>query len=312
MYHSTGKRAVWDIGSYIAAVTRISIILFAVGTVILLLCNNVYLIPILAAACILAPIWYMRAVSDKYKRRLSDQLESALSIITTSYLRTEDIIASVQENLNYISDPLKSVFRSFITEARLIDANTVSTLHIAWQKTTQHYISDVDSIAACDETIERLLNRGLITKGEGDSTADALYQLLFPLNIIRSQYSLLFSTIMMSRDIGLFRAIWIRLRERKSASGRIILKLIEHQPLTVEHIIVCLGTGKTLVTTESDLQQINSIAAQSLKNYVWLRDIVVKQIIKFINWHVVLLEANLWSNSKPFPFRSNGKFSMPL
>lgn len=164
--------------------------------------------------------------------------------------------------------------------------------YIAWQKTTQHYISDVDSIAACDETIERLLNRGLITKGEGDSTADALYQLLFPLNIIRSQYSLLFSTIMMSRDIGLFRAIWIRLRERKSASGRIILKLIEHQPLTVEHIIVCLGTGKTLVTTESDLQQINSIAAQSLKNYVWLRDIVVKQIIKFINWHVVLLEAN--------------------
>ena len=116
-------------GDKVAAVTRISIILFAVGTVILLLCNNVYLIPILAAACILAPIWYMRAVSDKYKRRLSDQLESALSIITTSYLRTEDIIASVQENLNYISDPLKSVFRSFITEARLIDANTVSTLH---------------------------------------------------------------------------------------------------------------------------------------------------------------------------------------
>lgn len=32
-------------GDKVAAVTRISIILFAVGTVILLLCNNVYLIP---------------------------------------------------------------------------------------------------------------------------------------------------------------------------------------------------------------------------------------------------------------------------
>lgn len=111
-----------------AAVMRLSIILFAVGAVVSLLFNNVFLLPVIAVACGLAPIWYIRNATDRYKRRLNDQLESALSVITTSYLRTEDVVTAVEENLNYISEPLKSVFRGFVTNARLIDANLMSAL----------------------------------------------------------------------------------------------------------------------------------------------------------------------------------------
>lgn len=111
-----------------AAVMRLSVVLFAAGAVVSLLFDNVFLLPVIAVACGLAPIWYIRNATDRYKRRLNDQLESALSVITTSYLRTEDVVTAVEENLNYISDPLKSVFRGFVTNARLIDANLLSAL----------------------------------------------------------------------------------------------------------------------------------------------------------------------------------------
>ena len=42
-------------------------------------------------------------------------------IITTSYLRTEDLIRSVKENLPYINEPVKANFEAFVYEAELIN-----------------------------------------------------------------------------------------------------------------------------------------------------------------------------------------------
>ena len=68
-----------------------------IGAVLALLINNVYMVPILGIGFSLAPIWYLRSTAASYKKHLNEELETAISIITTSYLRTEDLIRAVKE-----------------------------------------------------------------------------------------------------------------------------------------------------------------------------------------------------------------------
>lgn len=96
------------------AIKRLSLILFAVGAVLALLIGNVYMVPILGIGFSLIPIWYLRSTAASYKKHLNEELETAISIITTSYLRTEDLIRSVKENLPYINEPVKANFEAFV------------------------------------------------------------------------------------------------------------------------------------------------------------------------------------------------------
>lgn len=75
------------------------------------------------------PVWYLRSTAATYKKHLNEELEMSISIITTSYLRTEDLIKSVKENLPFINEPVKSTFSAFVSEAELINANLVSAIN---------------------------------------------------------------------------------------------------------------------------------------------------------------------------------------
>lgn len=111
------------------AVTRLTLILFAVGAVLALLIDNVYLVPILGIGFSLLPIWYLRSTAASYKKHLNEELETAISIVTTSYLRTEDLLRSVRENLPYINEPIKANFEAFVYESELINANMTSAIN---------------------------------------------------------------------------------------------------------------------------------------------------------------------------------------
>ena len=54
------------------AVKRLSLILFAVGAVLALLINNVYMVPILGIGFSLAPIWAMRSTASIFNKHLND------------------------------------------------------------------------------------------------------------------------------------------------------------------------------------------------------------------------------------------------
>lgn len=112
-----------------AVVKRVSLLLFAVGAILALLLNNVYMVPIFGIGFSLMPIWYLRSTAASYKKHLNEELEMSISIITTSYLRTEDLIKSVKENLPFINEPVKSTFSAFVSEAELINANLVSAIN---------------------------------------------------------------------------------------------------------------------------------------------------------------------------------------
>lgn len=116
-------------GNRYEAVKRLTLILFAVGGVLALLIGNVYMVPILGIGFSLIPMWYLRSTATSYKKHLNEELETAISIITTSYLRTEDLIRSIKENLAYINEPVKANFEAFIYEVELINANTTSAIN---------------------------------------------------------------------------------------------------------------------------------------------------------------------------------------
>lgn len=109
-------------------VKRVSILLFALGAVTSLLLNNPFLIPILGAGFAFAPVWYLRSTAA-YKKHLNEELETAISVITTSYLRSGDLLKAVRENIPYLNPPVKSHFEAFIMESEMLNANMTSTIN---------------------------------------------------------------------------------------------------------------------------------------------------------------------------------------
>lgn len=110
-------------------VKRLSLMLFVSGAMLAVFINNLFLVPILGVGFSLAPIWYLRSTAVTYKKHLNEELETAVSIITTSYLRTDDIVRSVRENLPYINEPVKTNFEAFIYESDMINANLISAIN---------------------------------------------------------------------------------------------------------------------------------------------------------------------------------------
>lgn len=110
-------------------VKRASVFLFAMGAIVALLLDNLFLIPILGAGFAFAPVWYLRSTAAAYKKHLNEELETAISVVTTSYLRCGDLLKAVKENIPYLNPPVKSAFETFITESEMLNANMISTIN---------------------------------------------------------------------------------------------------------------------------------------------------------------------------------------
>ena len=106
-----------------SAILILSISLMTIGAFIAVIVDNIFLIPILAIGFSLLPFWYIKLSATKWKKALNNELETALSVITTSYMRSESIITAIEENLNYINPPVYDVFKIFLTQTKLINSN---------------------------------------------------------------------------------------------------------------------------------------------------------------------------------------------
>lgn len=106
-----------------------SLILFAAGIILSVLIDNIFLMPVLSVAFALIPFFYTTSTLSYYEKNTKEELETALSIITTSYVRSDDIVAAVRENIKYIKPPLRDVFKSFEGEATAISSNIKRALY---------------------------------------------------------------------------------------------------------------------------------------------------------------------------------------
>lgn len=102
--------------------------LFCIGGAIAILLGNFLLAPVMAMGFLLLPIWYVKLTANHYKRDVSEELETALSVITTAYLRTEDIMTAAEENLTYLNPPVSRVFQDFLTQIKLVNPDVVDAI----------------------------------------------------------------------------------------------------------------------------------------------------------------------------------------
>lgn len=129
-----------------------SLFLLVLGALIAITMNNIFMLPVMAVGFSLLPFWYILFTATGLKKNLNSELEASLSVITTSYLRSENIIMAVEENLPYLNPPVVQVFEQFLAQSKLINSN----LRHALEKLKGKLFNDVfdewiDGVIACQE-----------------------------------------------------------------------------------------------------------------------------------------------------------------
>ena len=142
-----------------------SLILAAVGAVIAVLLKNYFLVPVFSAALAIMPFIYTHYQMERYEHNVAEELESALSIITTSYMRSDDIIGAVKENLVYIRPPLYEHFSAFITDATMISTEKKAIANLKAKVDDEIFKEWCDGLLRCQddstlkETLQPIINK---------------------------------------------------------------------------------------------------------------------------------------------------------
>jgi len=135
-----------------STLSLLSFALMVGGAFVAIAMNNVFLIPVLAIGFSLMPFWYVKLTATKWKKELNNELETALSVITTSYMRSESIITAIEENINYINPPVYDVFKAFLLQTKLINANIKMALENLKPRIESAVFHDwVNAVIDCQE-----------------------------------------------------------------------------------------------------------------------------------------------------------------
>ncbi len=122
--------------------------------------NNIYLMPVLVIGLFLVPFSVMETQMNLYKEELTSELETSMSIITTSYLRTENIVMSVKENLDFINPPLQQYFKDFLINTQ-VNPNIEYSLKILQNSIENKIFKEwCEALISCqsNHTLKTILN----------------------------------------------------------------------------------------------------------------------------------------------------------
>lgn len=129
-----------------------SLVLFAAGIFLSILIDNLFLLPALSVAFALIPFLYTANTISSYEKKTKEELETTLSIITTSYIRSDDIISAVRENIPYIKHPLKETFLAFTGDATSVSSNIKRALYNLKEKLDDEIFREwCDTLTACQD-----------------------------------------------------------------------------------------------------------------------------------------------------------------
>lgn len=147
-------------GNKFAAICALSLVLLIGGVVFAVLIDNLFLAPIVAIALALIPFAYAKSVISHYEKHIKLEMETALSIVTTSYIRTDDIVGAVQENISYLKPPVCEIFKAFLGEVTAINSDIKASLEALKDKVEDDVWKEwCDSLIACqdDRTLKNTL-----------------------------------------------------------------------------------------------------------------------------------------------------------
>lgn len=106
-------------GAEFAKVCTQCIIFTAVGACIGVALQSILATVILSVMFFMIPLWRVKLYKNKYKKYITAQLESTTSLITISYIRCNNFIQAVEENIDQISPIVRPKFQMFLDECKV-------------------------------------------------------------------------------------------------------------------------------------------------------------------------------------------------
>lgn len=139
-------------GNQFAVACAASLLLMIVGCVIAIMIDNPFLVPVFAIAFAMIPFIYAKRTVAYYDNHVKEELETALSIITTSYVRTDDIVYAVKENIQYLKPPVKDIFAGFVAENMMISSDVKQSIRHLKEKVNNSIFAEwCETLIACQD-----------------------------------------------------------------------------------------------------------------------------------------------------------------
>lgn len=139
-------------GNQFAVACAASLLLLIVGCVIAIMIDNPFLVPVFAIAFAMIPFFYAKRTVAYYDNHVKEELETALSIITTSYVRTDDIVSAVKENIQYLKPPVKDIFAGFVAETMMISSDVKQSIRHLKEKVNNSIFAEwCETLIACQD-----------------------------------------------------------------------------------------------------------------------------------------------------------------
>ena len=139
-------------GSLFTITCAASVVLMILGCILAIMIDNAFLIPVFAIAFAMIPFAYAKRTVSFYDNHIKEELETALSIITTSYVRTDDIVTAVRENVQYLKPPVKDIFAGFVAENMMISSDVKQSIRHLKEKVSNSIFDEwCDTLIACQD-----------------------------------------------------------------------------------------------------------------------------------------------------------------
>jgi Flp pilus assembly protein TadB len=201
------------------------------GLLLSILIGDFLVFPVMAVLSLSVPIWYARSLAATYNKQVASELETALSIITTSYMSNDDIIFAVENSVDYINPPIRDVFKEFLGKTKLINSNVrLAILQMKERINNEVFREWCDNLVDCQDSLTlkhtlqpiasrlshiRIVNAELDTMLQNPrkefftllALSIASVPLLFFLN--REWFEILFNTAQGKITLGIVFIIWV-------------------------------------------------------------------------------------------------------
>lgn len=149
---------------------RISALLAVIGASIGIVTVNYSLMIVLAAIGAFSPLLYLRYTSTVYKKQVREEIKTSLDIITNSYMRKNDLVAAVAENIDQINPPIRPIFEQFLAQTKFVSANIVEAITDLQEKLPSPVFKQwCDALILCQsdgtkkEMLQQIVNKFIVS-----------------------------------------------------------------------------------------------------------------------------------------------------
>ena len=126
----------WEIWVWVLASLFLMVLGFVVPGVFL---SNIPMALVVSPILGAVPWFVLNVIGRRTQKNLQSHMEHAMGLVTNSYLRAQDIIGAISDNMGEFRGYTELLFKEFLTQVSLTDSSIASSLETMRDKTTNTY-----------------------------------------------------------------------------------------------------------------------------------------------------------------------------